>query len=129
MEKAKRKGEELYDICVPVEQEVVRTRLDNLESRYQALADKTASKQGKLSRALASNEVFGEGEASLLRWLTETERKLAKLEPISIYPDRTRQQLREHRVQYTLTPTPHTHRLRFWFGGFLAHPTDGFDCQ
>ena len=99
VKKANQKGEELYELCEPSEQEVVRSRLDNLESRYQTLCDKASDKQCKLSRALASKEVFGTGEASLLRWLTEMERKLARLGPISIYPDQTKRQLDDHMVQ------------------------------
>ncbi|XP_033644793.1 dystonin-like [Asterias rubens] len=99
VDKANQNGEELCRISVPLEREVVRSRLDNLNSRFKALADKSADKQGRLSNALASKEVFGCGEASLLRWLTGTERSLAKQQPISIYPEVTKRQLSEHMVQ------------------------------
>jgi dystonin len=97
VDKTKRKGEALEELCVPEEQEVVQSRLDSLDSRYETLAAKTAAREAKLARALANNQVFGQSEATLLRWLTETERQLAKLDPISIYPDRVRRQLATHR--------------------------------
>ncbi|XP_071483801.1 microtubule-actin cross-linking factor 1-like [Diadema antillarum] len=86
-------GQRLLEMVGPVEQEVLEKRLDGVEKRYDNLREKAALKQGDLDRALASSRVFGDNEAALLKWMTETERKLSRPEPVSIHPEIVERQL------------------------------------
>ena len=96
--KAVQCGDKLAQVCTPPEQEPVKFRQDDIKRRYKNICDKVVLRKVQLDKALATSQVFGESEESLMRWMTETERTLSRLEPISVDPVRVEKQHQDHMV-------------------------------
>ena len=76
-------GSDLLESAEPgAEKDELEAKLADVEKRWSDLKQNTAEHEARVNSALPEAEKYNESASNLVPWLTETEEKLASLEPI-----------------------------------------------
>ena len=97
---AENRGQRLLEVCeeeVTVDS-VVATKLDPLQQAFDILYEAVVDREGQLQMKLVQTQDFDSSLADIIRWLVETERTLARQEPISLQPVKVNRQKNDQEV-------------------------------
>lgn len=82
-EQLMKNGNNLLESAEPGdEKDELQAKLADTEKRWNDIKEKTSEHLARVNSALPEAEKYNESNSSLVPWLTETEQKLASLEPI-----------------------------------------------
>ncbi len=77
----------------------LRQALHQLQTRWDNIMSRASDRRNKLTDALAQAESFHTNLQDLIAWLTDTEKNLNNLKPVSRVLDTVRHQIENHKVQ------------------------------
>ena len=99
-----KKAEDLIDTSEPgEEQEKIRDSLDEMKDRFKDLKEKSTDRQHRLEKVVPTAQKYEDDSSPFKTWLTDQEKKLEKLEPLTCDETTIGRQLKEVKVRAKFT--------------------------